>query len=207
MNSSSWAFGWDAIGVIASVILSVLLIYFTIRIAKQQNKLQKDISDRDMRIQNYQHRAKCYLQIIEASMIMARAHSLNIANAFQGLQMDSKTINDLDQGQNLMLKTQLEAKLLFSPKLAGIMYKMFDNYAEYFQQTTNFIISQKKTPNFTKEIDFDKFTLVPKDPEVFQKIKEASPELASIMQLNHELSIQFKSKEFNDLLLNETKVL
>src|SRR5215510_13064993 len=121
MNSSSWAFGWDAIGVITSAILAAILIYCTIRIAKQQNKLQKDISDRDMLIQNYQHRAKCYLQIVEASLIMARAHSLNIANIFENKPMDSNTISHLDQGQNLMLKTKLEAKLLFSPKLAELI--------------------------------------------------------------------------------------
>lgn len=206
MINNPWVFGWTSLDVIASTILSVLLICFTIRISRQQNRQQRDIADRDVRVQNYQHRAKCYLQIVEASTILTRGHAFNIANIITDKPIDPQEISRLNHGQQLMLKTQLESKLLFSPELTKTIYALFDIYVEYFQETAKILINQQKTQEFLKDIDIEEIISAHKHPEVLQRIEKVDKRLSYLIQLEGKLSQLFKSKEFNDLLLKETKV-
>jgi hypothetical protein len=211
-----WQWGWSSIDVISSITLSALLIAFTIwiairqnriqeQIAKDQNELQKQISDRDIKAQNYQHRAKCYLQIIEASLLLARIHSSNIPNIIQDQPINPNSLAQLDYGQSLMLKTKMEAKLLFSPELSKQISVLFECYAEYFQQTGKFMIAPEKVQEQIKDIDFDKIILATKYPDILQKIKTISPKLALLLELHDRIQKHFKSEEFNNLLLKETK--
>ena len=83
---------------------------------------------------------------------------------------------------------------------------MFDTYVECEQQITKFYMTNPSLSSKLKSIDFDKYVLAPKYPDILEKIKQISLELASIMELQHKLMIQFKSKEFNDLIIEEIRV-
>ena len=65
VENNPWAFGWDAVGVIVSAILATLLIGFTIYIAKQQNKLQKDIARTQYNLELFKERYAAYIEFNE----------------------------------------------------------------------------------------------------------------------------------------------
>jgi hypothetical protein len=215
-QSAPWQWGWESVGVISSGVLSILLIGFTIwlairqnriqeKIAKDQDDLQKQISDRDVKVQNYQHRARCYLQIIEASLMLARIHSSNIPNIIHDNPINPESLGKLDYVQSLMLKTKAEAKFLFSPELLKKICILFECYAEYFQQTGKFMMTPQKVHEQIKDIDFDHIIGATRYPDALQKIKSISPRLALLLELHDKIQGHFKSEEFNDLLIKETK--
>ena len=57
-------------GIVASFVLSVILIWVTISISKKQNKIQKAISERDVKISFMNYRLEFYNELISTVMFL-----------------------------------------------------------------------------------------------------------------------------------------
>lgn len=204
-KENPWQWGWDSVGVISSGILSFLLIGFTIWIAIRQNRIQKQISDRDIKAQNYQHRSRCYLQMINSFQDLAKTHGFTMGHLYNGTPIPIVTVNDLDKGRWGMFSVKKEAKMLFSADLSRQISEIYELYAEYSQQFTMFYFSQTKLSDKLREIDFEKYMNAHRDSETMQEIENISKELASLIKIHCLAQDKFKSEEFNDLFINETK--
>ena len=105
-KENPWQLGWDSVDVISSGFLSVLLIVFTIGISIRQNRIQKQISDRDIKAQNYQHRIRCYLQMINAFEVLSKNHGFTMGHLYNGTPIPIVTINDMDKGKWTMFSVK-----------------------------------------------------------------------------------------------------
>jgi hypothetical protein len=206
MINEPWIFGWNAVGVITSAILSALLIGFTVWIAWRQNQMQKQIADRDIKAQNYQHRIRCYLQMIKSFEALSKTHGFCMGHLYQGTPMPVVAFNDMDNGAWTMFAVKKEAQLLFGEELAKRIAEIYEYYAEYSQQFRLFYVLNPQLHNQLKNIDFDKFMNAHRDTETLQEIKKISAPLASLIRLHCVAQDKFKDQEFNNLILSETKV-
>lgn len=204
-KENPWHWGWDSVGVISSGILSFLLIVFTIWISIRQNRIQKQISDRDIKAQNYQHRIRCYLQMINAFETLSKTHGFTMGFLYDGTPIPVVTLNDMDKGKWAMFSVKKEAKLLFSADLARQIAEICELYAEYSQQFTMFYLSQPKLSDKLKNIDVEKYMNAHRDSKTMQEIEKISKEWASLIKIHCLVQDKFKSEEFNDLIISETK--
>lgn len=226
-QSISWQWGWESVGVISSGMLSVFLIAFTVWIAIRQNKiqekiakdqeqlqkqiakdqdvLQKQIADRDINAQNYQHRIRCYLQMIKVFEGLTKTHGFSMGHLYDGTPLPIVTINDMDKGYWMMFQTKKEAQLLFSADLAKQIADLYELYAEYSQKFTSFYFSQPKLSEKLKHIDEEKYMNAHRDPKIMQEIENISPEWAWLIKIHCMAQDKFKSDEFNNLIIKEIK--
>ncbi|MCL2469118.1 MAG: hypothetical protein FWF24_02665 [Alphaproteobacteria bacterium] len=257
---NKWEFGWEAAGVISTGILSLLLLYFTVRvalyqnkvqkqiadsqnklqkqiadhqnklqeqvsnsqnelqerIADSQNKLQKQIADRDVRMQNYQHRVKVYLQIFEAFDFFIDAKVISFVNLEEGKNLHTEMLKKLSQGRNLMLKSLIEAELLFSSKLVGLITELHNAYFEHYTITSTLIDEFPDWRERFRELAISKdmasgYKMIaaignPSGTKDFESIISEIPEFAPLIESGKKLTQKFLSAELRELFLKETRV-
>jgi len=207
-------FNWEAAGVISTFVLSAILIACTIRLALRQNALQTQIADRDVRAQNYQHRVKCYLQIVDAFNLIKDTNIMNVICLLEYKNTVAERLKDMAYGSNLMIKSYTEAKLLFSPKLIELVKELHDSYIEccrnYYillTQNTSWI---EKLKELKEKIHSNAELLAaianPANINGIESLMSEIPELKALQELDRSLYQKYQSSELHELFRKETQV-
>ena len=130
---------------LVTALLSLLLIIFTIRISKKQNKLQKQINDdqnqlqkllaeKDVKVSLYQYRMNCYLQIMKALDVIIYTKLEDELDVYN--RGNVKNILDkISEGRDLLFKSYVESEALFNQDVVaciGVIYEKYNRLYSIF---------------------------------------------------------------------------
>lgn len=223
----------DLVNFAITSLLTIVLICYTVRISMRQNKLQKEISEqqnklqieinnqqsqlqktiteRETKINLYQFRMNCYLQVMEALDIIIYGKLEDIIEIFQAGGMDF--IRKLSNGRKMMLKAYIESEPLFNEEVVKYIGGLYEKYnALYLKLCDIIMVSDKEleerqrvissklgiTPTESKENIMLKWSIFLKTEEGKRLMIELIPGLGDYNTLLKELGEVFKSN--NDLI-------
>lgn len=131
------SYNWDslfventltAISILASLTLSALLIYVTNKIGSKQNDLQKDIAERDIKLQQelanqslqislYQYHIECYMEVVHAIEVNRYDAHFILRIFVQGKSTLKELLQQFTVFRVSLLKSSKEARILFNKEV------------------------------------------------------------------------------------------
>ncbi|MCL2561591.1 MAG: hypothetical protein FWE10_04650 [Rikenellaceae bacterium] len=212
-------FGATALLGLLTVILSALLIFFTVKISRRQGELQKQISDdqnqlqkllaeKDVKVAMYQHRINCYLQVMKALDIVIYSKLGDVLDVF-----DKGSIKNIEEktqeGRWLLCRSFIESEVLFDQDInayIGAIYEKYDklycifcdmvtipnNESEKRQKQLLTVIGA--TSSDSKETIFLKYVSFMKSPEHKDIFINIYPELKDYSKIINDLRNIYKPR-------------
>lgn len=122
-------------GIVASFVLSVILIWVTISISKKQNKIQKAISERDVKISFMNYRLEFYNELISTVMFL---HSdIDVLKSRNDKNYYIDYLDKTREKEKRLMQICNTAKFLFNNdeeiyETAKIIYQNFSDYTAIY---------------------------------------------------------------------------
>jgi len=123
--------------------LSILLIVFTIKISKRQDKLQKQISDdqnqlqkllaeKDIKVSLLQYRMNNYLQVMKALDLIMYSKLEDSLEVFDKRSIKN-IVNKISEGRDLLYKSFVESETLFDQDITTYIGSIYEQYDKLYR--------------------------------------------------------------------------
>lgn len=141
----------EIVSIVASFILSTILIWVTIGISKKQNKIQKDISERDVKISFMDYRLEFYNELI--STVMFLQSELDVLKSRKNNDYYIEYLDKLREKEKRLMQACNTSKFLFNndEKIENIAKKIYENFSNYRVAYTKIALNLNKIASEYKE--------------------------------------------------------
>ena len=150
-----WEFGWGALGVIFTAILSVLLIIQNIRLNKKQDELQNQINKTNLdfngeqakisqHLELYQYRIKSYLSILEVCADFLDTNIIALSNLLKTKNPSSDLFDRCIAAKKVLFKAYHEAAFLFNEVTFDLLRNYYNALSVIVEKISNVYYLEKQ---------------------------------------------------------------
>jgi len=132
----------DWCNLVITSLLSLLLIIFTVRLSKRQNRLQQQISndqnqlqkllaEKDIKVSLYQYRMNIYIQVMKALDVIMYAKLEDVIDVFNRGNVKS-SVEKISNGRDFLFKSLVESEVLFNPDITAYIGSIYEKYNKLY---------------------------------------------------------------------------